>query len=85
MVGQMILVGVLLASLSACSSNAQVKKDVDAYFAAVCEKEGYPKGTPENAGCVRVKLVEGSPQKVRGGSGRMSTTCTPIGNSVHCN
>ena len=72
----------LLITLTACSK--QVRPEVVAYFAAQCEKEGYPKGTEENAGCVRVKAAQNQPLQIRG-SNRSSTACTPIGNTVHCN
>jgi len=79
---RLVVMVALLASLSACSSRAQERKDAAVYFASVCEKEGYAQDSPEHPGCVAAKLNQAFP---RHGSGRMSTTCTTIGGNVHCN
>lgn len=79
----------LLTSLSACSTS-QARKDVEAYFSSVCEKEGFTKGTAESAGCVRVKMVQSAPAR-QGGSGyvfippKSGTICRQIGNTNQCN
>lgn len=77
-----VLALALLISLTACSK--QVRPEVVAYFSALCEKEGFAKGTEENAGCVRVKAAQAQPVQVRGPN-RTSTTCATIGGNVHCN
>lgn len=76
----------MLVMVSGCGNKFAMNPDVTAYFAALCEKDGFAKGSSENTGCIRVKAVQAAPMQVRsGGSNRMSTTCTKIGNDTHCN
>ena len=81
-----LMAALLMVSLTGCSKS--VRKDVGAYFAAVCEKEGFAKGTEENDGCVRVKATQVQP--VRSGGGgvfippKSSIQCQQVGNTTRC-
>ena len=78
----------LLVSLTGCASKSQARKDVEAYFSAVCEKEGFAKETAENHGCVLVKMQQSTPVRSGGGYApippKTSQTCQQFGNTTRC-
>lgn len=54
------------------------------YYAALCEKDGFARGTAEHHGCVSAKMDAAHPPVVRSGSQRLSTSCYRMGQWVNC-